>query len=75
MRGIVETLEYDGVLARDLRTATDIGWTLTHPDLYQLLVRQRGWSPEAYEGWLAETLSAQLIKDPDARTRRPRARA
>ena len=66
VRGIVETLERDGVLSADLTTAADIGWTLTHPDLYQLLVRQRGWSPEAYERWLAETLCAQLIKDRDA---------
>jgi hypothetical protein len=36
---------------------------------------QRGWSPEAYERWLAETLSAQLIKDRDAGARRPRSRA
>jgi AcrR family transcriptional regulator len=75
VRGIVETLEHDGVLADDLTTAADIGWTLTHPDLYQLLVRQRGWSPEAYERWLAETLSAQLIKARDAGARRPRSRA
>jgi prophage antirepressor-like protein len=67
----VETLERDGVLAADVRTATDVGWTLTHPDLYQLLVRQRGWSPEAYERWLAETLCTQLIQDPDAGARRP----
>jgi hypothetical protein len=73
VRAILETLEHDGVLAADLTTATDIGWTLGHPDLYQLLVRQRGWSPETYEGWLAETLSAQLIKDRDGGA--PRARS
>ena len=66
VHGIVVTLEHDGVLAADPTTAADIGWTLTHPDLYQLLVRQRRWSPEAYERWLAETLCAQLIKDRDA---------
>ena len=75
VRGIVETLERNGALAADLTTASDIGWTLSHPDLYQLLVRQRGWSAEAYERWLAETLSAQLIKDRDAGARRPRSRA
>ena len=74
VRGIVETLERDGVLAADLTTASDIGWTLTHPDLYQLLVRQRGWNPQAYERWLAETLCAQLIKDRDAGASRPRSR-
>jgi AcrR family transcriptional regulator len=75
VRGIVETLEHDGVLAPDVTTATDIGWTLTHPDLYQLLVRKRGWSPDAYERWLTETLCAQLIKDGDGGARRPRSRA
>jgi TetR/AcrR family transcriptional regulator, regulator of autoinduction and epiphytic fitness len=75
VRGIVETLERDGVLAADLTTAADIGWTLTHPDLYQLLVHQRGWSPEAYEHWLAETLCAQLINGRDARAHRPQTQA
>src|ERR671934_914765 len=74
VHGIVVTLEHDGVLAANLTTATDIGWTLTHPDLFQLLVRQRGWSPEAYERWLAETLCTQLVKDRDAGSRRPRSR-
>jgi len=63
VRGIVTTLERDGVLTADLTTATDLGWTLTHPDLYQLLVRQRGWSPERYERWLVETLETQLLAD------------
>lgn len=74
VRGIVETLERDGVLAVDLTTAADIGWTLSHPDLYQLLVRERGWSAEAYERWLAETLCTQLIRNPDAGARRPHRR-
>lgn len=63
VRGILETIERDGVLAVDVTKATDIGWTLTHPDVYQLLVRQRGWSAEAYERWLADTLRTQLIDD------------
>ena len=63
VRGVLETIERDGVLAVDLATAADIGWTLTHPDVYQLLVRRRGWSAEAYERWIAVTLRAQLIRD------------
>jgi AcrR family transcriptional regulator len=66
MRGIAETLERDGILAADVTTATDILWMLTHPDLYQLLVRQRGWSADRYETWLADTMRSQLLR------RRPR---
>ncbi len=60
-RGIAKSLERDGALAADLTTATDILWTLNHPDVYQLLVRQRRWSPEHYERWLAATLREQLL--------------
>ncbi len=73
VRGIVATLARDGALAVDTTKAADLGWTLTHPDVYQLLVRQRGWTPEAYERWLAETLCAQLIEGRDKGVRRPRA--
>jgi AcrR family transcriptional regulator len=61
MRTIAKTLERDGVLTVDVKTATDILWTLTHPDLYLLLVRQRGWKPDAYERWLTDTLRTQLL--------------
>jgi AcrR family transcriptional regulator len=75
VRGIVETLARDEALSTDVTTATDIGWTITHPDVYQLLVRERGWSVDAYERWLAETLSSQLIAPPGAAEDRPRGRS
>jgi TetR/AcrR family transcriptional regulator, regulator of autoinduction and epiphytic fitness len=62
MRGVTQTLERDDVLACDLATATDILWTLNHPDVYLLLVRTRGWSPGAYERWLADALCQQLLR-------------
>jgi AcrR family transcriptional regulator len=62
MRGIAQRLERDRALAVDAAEATDLLWTLNHPDVYQLLVRQRGWSPERYERWLAATLSEQLLR-------------
>jgi AcrR family transcriptional regulator len=62
MRGIAESLERDGALVVELTTATDILWTLNHPDVYQLLVRQRGWSPERYEQWLATALCEQVAR-------------
>jgi AcrR family transcriptional regulator len=70
MRGITDTLERDGVLSPDLDTATDILWTLNHPDVYLLLVRQRGWNPEAYERWLADTLCKELLNSPTSAGRR-----
>jgi hypothetical protein len=45
----------------DLDTATDVLWTLNHPSVYQLLVGERGWSPERYEQWLIAMLDSQLI--------------
>ena len=62
MRSVVDTLRRDGVLALDPVEATDLLWTLIHPDVYQLLVRQRGWSPEQYEQWLVKTLRQQLLR-------------
>jgi AcrR family transcriptional regulator len=46
----------------DATRATDILWTLIHPDIWLLLVGQRGWSPEDYEQWLGDIAGAQLLK-------------
>ncbi|MFZ2240695.1 MAG: TetR/AcrR family transcriptional regulator [Gordonia amarae] len=40
--------------------ARDTIWTLNSPEVYQLLVTERGWSLDAYEQWLAESLIAAL---------------
>jgi len=45
----------------DYTTARDIFWTLTGRDLYRMLVGERGWSAEKYEGWLADTLVRSLV--------------
>ena len=62
-RVIVQSLDDKGALQRGLTIdrATDILWTLNHPNTWQLLVAQRGWTPEQYEQWVAETSSAQLL--------------
>jgi AcrR family transcriptional regulator len=41
--------------------ARDILWTLASHATYDQLVNQRGWSPEQYQTWLAETLSQTLL--------------
>jgi AcrR family transcriptional regulator len=43
--------------------AADIIWATNAPELYQLLVTQRGWSPERYEQFLAETWRRLLLAD------------
>lgn len=45
----------------DVTRATDLLWTLNHPDTWYLLVRQCGWTADAYEQWVGDTLSAQLL--------------
>src|SRR5262249_711037 len=46
----------------DVDSASDILWTLNHPDVWQLLVVRRGWSPDRYEQWFADTACAQLLR-------------
>ena len=63
-RAIVETLARRKALKRGLRVerATDILWSLNHPNMWQLLVRERGWSPDEYERWFADAAAAELLK-------------
>jgi AcrR family transcriptional regulator len=62
-RRIVQALHDSGALrpGLDVDRGADIMWTLNHPELWHLLVGARGWTPEAYERWFADTLSAQLL--------------
>ena len=63
-RAIVKSIAAKKALRRglDVERAADILWTLNHPNLWQLLVRERGWSPEQYERWCADTACSQLLK-------------
>src|SRR4051794_24607340 len=65
-RTIVDSIHRGGGLRPGLGVAraTDILWTLNHPDVWMLLVGERGWSPQAYETWLAQTSCAQLLGTP-----------
>jgi TetR/AcrR family transcriptional regulator, regulator of autoinduction and epiphytic fitness len=42
------------------RDAADLIHTLMAPEVYRLLVGDRGWTPERYQRWLATTLTQQL---------------
>ena len=61
---IVETLHERRALTPGLTVdrATDILWTLNHPNVWQLLVGERGWTPEQYEQWFADAACSQLLR-------------
>jgi len=63
-RAIIERLHERGHLnsALDIERATDILWTLNHPNNWQLLVVQRGWTPEQYEQWTGDLACAELLR-------------
>ncbi len=42
--------------------ATDILWTLNHPDVWLLLVGERGWSPAQFRQWFEKTVTEQLLE-------------
>jgi AcrR family transcriptional regulator len=46
----------------DYPTARDVFWMLTGRDVYRMLVRERGWSSQKYQDWLADTLVHSLLK-------------
>jgi AcrR family transcriptional regulator len=63
-RVIVESLQARQALrpGLDVAQASDILWTLNHPDVWLLLVGERGWTPERWERWFADTACAQLLR-------------
>jgi AcrR family transcriptional regulator len=60
---IARSLARAGALRPDLRErdAADIVHALMSPEVYGLLVLDRGWPPERYEHWLTETLVGQIL--------------
>ena len=69
--GIASVLAQAGALRPGLseRDAADIIHALMSPEVYRLLVGDRGWSPERYEQWLSGTLIDQLLPPLEQRRR------
>jgi AcrR family transcriptional regulator len=44
-----------------MEEARDLLWTCNSPETYDLLVLQRGWTPERYGRWVADALTAALL--------------
>jgi AcrR family transcriptional regulator len=62
-RRIARSLARSGALGPGLRErdAADIIYAIASPEVYGLLVLDRGWSGERYEKWLRSILSDQLL--------------
>jgi AcrR family transcriptional regulator len=62
-QGIARSLARSGALRPGLRErdAADIIHALASPEVYGLLVTDRGWTPERYERWLKSILTDQLL--------------
>jgi AcrR family transcriptional regulator len=58
----VKLIARRGNLGTTLKEATDIYWGLASPELYELLVRTRQWSPGRYEAWLGDSLARLLLE-------------
>ncbi|MEA2828171.1 MAG: hypothetical protein QOG43_2610 [Actinomycetota bacterium] len=48
----------DGITVRE---ATDVLWTCSSVELYDLLVLQRGWSPDRFAGFVADFMIVSLL--------------
>ena len=72
--GMINFLRDAGALRPGLshKTARDIFWLLTGGDVYRMLVRERGWSPQKYQNWLADTLVRSLLRKRESRTKSSR---
>jgi AcrR family transcriptional regulator len=64
-RAILESLDDKDALRPELEVdrATDILWTINHPNVWHLLVGERGWTPEQYEQWTADLACSQLLSE------------
>jgi AcrR family transcriptional regulator len=62
-RRIARSLARSGALRAGVRErdAADIIHALASPEVYGLLVLDRGWSAERYERWMADSLCQQLL--------------
>jgi AcrR family transcriptional regulator len=62
-RVIVESLDDKNALAPglDVDRATDVLWSLNLSNLWQLLVVERGWTPERYEQLVGDVARSQLL--------------
>ncbi|HEY6747952.1 MAG TPA: helix-turn-helix domain-containing protein [Mycobacteriales bacterium] len=62
--GFVRVMASRATLRVDPEQARDIVWALISPDLYDLFITRRGWSLDAYQDWLAQSLASIVESGP-----------
>ena len=67
---IARSLARAGALRPGLRErdAVDLIYALLSPEVYRLLVLDRGWPPERYQRWLTQTVIDQVLPQPGGAT-------
>lgn len=65
MRLLVADLETTGRLREDVtcNEAADVIWATNSPEFFMLMVEERGWSPDRFERWLAQSWIRLLLTD------------
>jgi AcrR family transcriptional regulator len=64
MEKLISWLVANGPLREGLTEddAAAIAWTMTSPEIHWLLRVERGWTPERFTAWLAESLTGMLLR-------------
>ncbi len=64
MRQLVRDLDHADGLRPDLSIddAADTVWAMNSPELFVMLTEERGWTPNHYERWLAESWCRLLLR-------------
>jgi AcrR family transcriptional regulator len=63
MRRFATELATKGQLLVSVERTADVVWATNSPELYLLLVHQRGWTPSEYGDWLADTWRRLLLSE------------
>lgn len=65
MRLLAADIAATGALRSDISVdqVADIIWSMNSAEYYDLLVHQRGWSPERFEAWLLDAWQRLLLND------------
>lgn len=65
MRMFVSDLGETGAMREDIsrEEAADVIWATNSPELYVLLVYERGWDPDHYAHWLADSWRRLLLRE------------